>query len=170
MPDLARDAEFRERTQAQVADLSKTAWYHSIELPDGRVVPGVIGVEALRARLAHFPIPQDLHGKRVLDVGAATGWNSFALERRGAEVVAVDCVEFREFQLARELLGSRVEYRILDVDEAESGYARPVRLRDLFRCPVPFAASVAGIGKDLCTDARDRVCGVVCDAWGRVFA
>lgn len=117
MPDLAKDAEFRERTQAQVTDLSKTAWYHSIELPDGRVVPGVIGVEALRARLDHYPIPRDLHGKRALDVGAATGWNSFELERRGAEVVAVDCVEFREFQMARELLGSRVEYRILDVDE-----------------------------------------------------
>ncbi len=117
MTDLARDAEFRQRIQEEVATLSKDAWYHSIELPDGRVVPGVVGLEALRARMGRFPIPQDLHGKRVLDVGAATGWNSFELERRGAEVVAVDCVEFREFQTARELLGSRVEYRILDVDE-----------------------------------------------------
>jgi len=117
MTDLARDAEFRQRIQEEVATLSKDAWYHSIELPDGRVVPGVVGLEALRARMGRFPIPQDLRGKRVLDVGAATGWNSFELERRGAHVVAVDCVEFREFQTARELLGSHVEYRILDVDE-----------------------------------------------------
>ncbi len=117
MTDLARDAEFRQRIQEEVATLSKDAWYHSIELPDGRVVPGVIALEALRARIDRYPIPLDLHGKRVLDVGAATGWNSFELERRGAQVVAVDCVEFREFQMARELLGSHVEYRILDVDE-----------------------------------------------------
>jgi SAM-dependent methyltransferase len=117
MTDLARDAVFRQRIQEEVATLSKDAWYHSIELPGGRAVPGVVSLEALRARIGRYPIPQDLRGKRVLDVGAATGWNSFELERRGAEVVAVDCVEFREFLTARELLGSRVEYRILDVDE-----------------------------------------------------
>src|SRR5580700_2277090 len=117
MTDLARDAAFRQRIQEQVATLSKDAWYHSIELPDGQVVPGVVSLEALRARIGRYPIPQDLQGKRVLDVGAATGWNSFELEHRGAAVVAVDCVEFREFQTARELLGSHVEYRILDVDE-----------------------------------------------------
>ena len=120
MTDLARDAEFRQRIQDEVATLSKDAWYHSIALPDGRVVPGVVGLEALRTRFNRYPIPQDLRGKRVLDVGAATGWNSFELERRGADVVAIDCVEFREFQTARELLGSHVEYRILDVDELSS--------------------------------------------------
>jgi len=117
MTDLARDAAFRQRIQEEVASLSKGTWYHSIELPDGRVAPGVVGLEALQARIGRYPIPHNLRGKRVLDVGAATGWNSFELERRGAEVVAVDCVEFREFQMARELLGSQVEYRILDVDE-----------------------------------------------------
>ena len=39
------------------------------------------------------------------------------MERRGADVVAVDCVEFEEFHMARKLLGSSVDYRILDVDE-----------------------------------------------------
>jgi tRNA (mo5U34)-methyltransferase len=77
----------------------------------------LIGIDALKARIQSFPIPEDLHGKRVLDVGAASGWNSFEMERRGAEVVAVDCVEFEEFHMARKLLGSKVDYRILDVDE-----------------------------------------------------
>jgi tRNA (mo5U34)-methyltransferase len=77
----------------------------------------LIGIDALKARIRSFPIPEDLRGKRVLDVGAASGWNSFEMERRGADVVAVDCVEFEEFKMARGLLGSKVDYRILDVDE-----------------------------------------------------
>ena len=114
---LAQNPEFRDRTQQQVELLSKRGIYHSLELADGTVIPGLIGVDALKARIRSFPIPEDLHGKRVLDVGAASGWNSFEMERRGAEVVAVDCVEFEEFHMARKLLGSKVEYRILDVDE-----------------------------------------------------
>ena len=117
MTDLAKDADFRRRMQEGVAALTKDAWFHSIELPDGRLIPGVVSVEALKARLLRYPIPQDLSGKRVLDVGASTGWNSFELERRGAQVVAMDCVDLQEFRTARELLSSKVEYRVLDVDE-----------------------------------------------------
>lgn len=116
-PSLAQNPEFRDRTQEQVEQLSKHGIYHSLELADGTVIPGLIGIEQLKARIRSFPIPQDLRGKRVLDVGAASGWNSFEMERRGADVVAVDCVEFEEFHRARKLLGSQVDYRILDVDE-----------------------------------------------------
>jgi tRNA (mo5U34)-methyltransferase len=77
----------------------------------------MIGIEALKGRLAAFPIPADLTGKRVLDVGAWTGWCSFEMERRGAQVVAVDCIEFEEFREAHRMIGSKVDYRILDVDE-----------------------------------------------------
>ena len=37
------------------------------------------------------------------------------MERRGAEVLAVDSAEHTQFRVARELLGSKVEYRIGDV-------------------------------------------------------
>jgi tRNA (mo5U34)-methyltransferase len=114
---LTQSPEFHRRTQQQVDQLSKHGSYHSLELADGTVIPGLISIDALQARIRSFPIPQDLRGMRVLDVGAASGWNSFEMERRGAEVVAVDCVEFEEFHMARKLLGSRVDYRILDVDE-----------------------------------------------------
>jgi tRNA (mo5U34)-methyltransferase len=114
---LAQNPEFRDRTQQQVDQLSKRGCYHSLELADGTVIPGLIGIDALKARIRSFPIPEDLRGQRVLDVGAASGWNSFEMERRGADVVAVDCVEFEEFHMARKLLGSKVDYRILDVDE-----------------------------------------------------
>jgi len=113
----AGDPMFSELVQQQVALLSTKGWYHSIELPDGNVIQGMIGVDALKVRLAAFPIPADLTGKRVLDVGAWTGWCSFEMERRGAQVVAVDCIEFEEFREAHRMIGSQVDYRILDVEE-----------------------------------------------------
>lgn len=97
--------------------IEKGAWYHSIELPDGSLIAGLIKVEDQRARFDAFGIPADLRGARVLDVGAATGWCTFELERRGAEVVAVDCVEYEDFRVAHKLLGSRADYRILDMEE-----------------------------------------------------
>ncbi len=102
-----------------MAELSRKGHYHSLELNDGTVLPGFIGLETLRARVRSFPIPEDLRGRRVLDVGAASGWNAFEMERRGAEVVAVDCVEYSELPAVGELRGSRVDYRLLDVDELD---------------------------------------------------
>jgi tRNA (mo5U34)-methyltransferase len=116
---LANDPVFAARIQKYVADLSRKQHYHSLELNDGTVLPGLIGVEALRARVRAFPIPEDLIGRRVLDVGAASGWNAFEMERRGAEVVAVDCVEYSELREVGELRGSRIDYRLLDVDELD---------------------------------------------------
>jgi SAM-dependent methyltransferase len=109
--------EFTLRIQQQVAALSAKANYHSLELKDGRIIPGLVDVASLRARVDAFPIPADLRGRRVLDVGAASGWNSFEMERRGAEVMAIDCVQYDELPIARELLESRVDYRIADVTE-----------------------------------------------------
>ena len=116
---LANDPVFAARIQKYVADLSRKQHYHSLELNDGTVLPGLIGVEALRARVRAFPIPEDLIGRRVLDVGAASGWNAFEMVRRGAEVVAVDCVEYSELREVGELRGSRIDYRLLDVDELD---------------------------------------------------
>ena len=64
-----------------------------------------------------FGLLMDLRGKRVLDVGAWDGWFSFECERRGAEVVAVDCIPLETFLEAKELIGSKVEYLTLDVNE-----------------------------------------------------
>ena len=114
---LAGDSQFREKIQAQVEYLSTRGWFHSIELPGGGVIKGLQSVEDLREKLNAFPIPEDLRGKRVLDVGAWTGWFSFELERRGAEVAAMDCVDLEEFRTARELLGSQAKQLTLDVEE-----------------------------------------------------
>jgi len=96
-------------------ELERLGWYHSIELPDGRVIPGFQSVDQLRTRIAQFPLPADLRGKRVLDVGAWDGWFSFEMERRGAGVMAIDSIDQGRFRVAREMLGSRAEYRIENV-------------------------------------------------------
>src|SRR6266536_3723784 len=102
----ARNQAYTAETQKQIGELNRLGWYHSIELPDGRVIQGLQTVEQLRTRIAQFPIPQDLRGKRVLDIGAWDGWFSFEMERRGAEVVAIDSAEHTQFLYARDLLKS----------------------------------------------------------------
>ena len=113
----AGDRGFEERVQRLADQVHARFRYHSIELPDGSVLPGLQTIDHLRWRLDHFGLPADLRGKRVLDVGAWDGWFSFECERRGADVVAVDCVALDTFIEAKQLIGSKVEYLTLDVNE-----------------------------------------------------
>ena len=111
--------------QRQADELRRLGWYHSFELPDGAVITGHMSLDQQRFRLAQFPIPADLTGKRVLDIGAWDGWFGFELERRGASLVSVDLVKNERYLQARELLGSHAEYVVSDVYDlrpAEIGY------------------------------------------------
>ena len=74
-----------------------------------------MALDGQKHRIAQFPIPEDLRGKRVLDIGAWDGWFSFEMERRGAEVLAIDNWDNPRFHEVRRLLNSRVEYRQMDV-------------------------------------------------------
>jgi SAM-dependent methyltransferase len=114
------------------------AWYHTIDLPGAQSTPGHVDWRAYSERL----IGSDLTGLSALDVGTYDGFWAFELERRGADVVAVDLdrleasqwppanraallrdsvdrgVELgRGFSIAREALGSRVERVACDVLE-----------------------------------------------------
>lgn len=61
-------------------------WYHRIKLPGGVVTPGWAPLSTEK-----YGIPNDLTGKRVLDVGAWDGYWTFEALKRGAkEVVAID--------------------------------------------------------------------------------
>lgn len=113
----AGDRGFDDRVQQLAQRVQSRVRYHTIELPDGSVLPGLQSTGHLQWRLGLFELDEDLRGKRVLDIGAWDGWFSFECERRGAEVTAVDCVALNTFLEARELLGSRVEYLTLDLDE-----------------------------------------------------
>ncbi len=93
----------------------RTGWWHSFEVPGGLDIEGASTVAAQRMRLAQFPIPEDLRGKRVLDVGTWDGWFAMEMERRGAEVMAIDRFENPHFYEIHDLLKSRVDYRQLSV-------------------------------------------------------
>src|SRR3984893_3685747 len=98
-------------------ELAAKGWYHSFELPDGKVIDGFMTVEQQKRRYAQFPIPEDLRGKKLLDIGAWDGWFSFEAERHGAEVTAIDCVELATFLDIHARLKSKVDYRIMDFYE-----------------------------------------------------
>ena len=96
-------------------------WYHTIDLGGGVITRGV---DDSPLRLGRVQLPESLHGKTVLDVGAWDGFFSFECERRGAaRVVAADHFSWHGtgwgtkagFTLAREALGSRVEDVDIDV-------------------------------------------------------
>jgi tRNA (mo5U34)-methyltransferase len=49
--------------------------------------------------LPRYGLPQDLRGKRALDVGSADGFWAFELERRGADVTSLDVETFEDVDL-----------------------------------------------------------------------
>ncbi len=114
-----REARKRVNYSKQLAE---KGWYHSFELPGGTLIDGVVSLETEKERYARFPIPADLSGKRVLDIGTWDGWFAFEAERRGASVTAVDCVEIPHFRWVHRKLASKVDYRIVDLyDVPEAG-------------------------------------------------
>jgi tRNA (mo5U34)-methyltransferase len=116
---MSASAEVRERVAAQ-------RWYHTIELAPGLVTDGWFD---LRDHVGDYGLPDRMDGMRVLDVGTWDGFWAFEMERRGADVVALDVDHESEydwpprrrpakfsavprgdgFRLAHEILGSRVE-------------------------------------------------------------
>jgi SAM-dependent methyltransferase len=70
--------------------LAECRFYHTIELPG-------LGVQAgawdLRPGIDRYLGGLDFSGKRVLEIGTANGFVCFELERRGADVVALDLPE-----------------------------------------------------------------------------
>src|ERR1700722_11649961 len=111
----ARNEAITQETKQQIAELQALGFYHTIELPDGEVIPGLLSVERLRNRLTQYDIPADLRGKRVLDIGAWDGFYTFEMERRGAHVVALDLFRNEKFLLARDLVKSKAEYVVGDI-------------------------------------------------------
>jgi tRNA (mo5U34)-methyltransferase len=102
------------------------SWYHTLELAPGHVTKGWWDH---RPYVHRFGLPERMDGMRALDVGTWDGFWAFEMERRGAEVVALDLDDERDldwpprrrpaefpdrprgagFELAREILGSRVK-------------------------------------------------------------
>jgi tRNA (mo5U34)-methyltransferase len=91
----------------------------------------------MRQYVPQYGLPDSLAGKRVLEVGTWDGFWAFELERRGAEVVAIDLddendldwpprrrtpnpdlVRGEGFRIAKELLDSKVERVVCSIYNA----------------------------------------------------
>jgi tRNA (mo5U34)-methyltransferase len=108
-------------TSSQKRELiaSRSDWFHSIDVGNGLVTPGVCPATYQQFEWDTLQLPADMTGLRVLDIGTYDGYFAFECERRGAEVVAVDIhpEDCRCFALAKRLLGSRVTYHQMSVYE-----------------------------------------------------
>jgi len=84
-------------------------WYHRIEIRPGIITPGINDSPAV---LRILNIPEDCSGLKVLDLGTRDGFYAFELEKRGANVVAIDYfpADKTGFKVAAELLNSKVNY------------------------------------------------------------
>jgi len=70
-----------------IGELQRCLFYHTMDLPG---VGTVTGDWDLRPGIADYLANTRLDGRRVLDVGTASGFLAFSAERFGAEVVAFD--------------------------------------------------------------------------------
>ena len=107
-------------------EVSKLIWYHTIDLGHGIVTPGIYDH---RRYLEFYGIP---------DIGAASGFFSFEMEKRGAEGTAMDLPKWMDhdfgalylpdrplddlenylhkpFELAAKILGSRLKKRHINI-------------------------------------------------------
>jgi SAM-dependent methyltransferase len=71
----------------KVEDVADCYFYHTMELPGYGVVNGEWD---LRGRVDDYLGKVGFTGKRVLEIGPASGFLAFEMEKRGAEVVSVE--------------------------------------------------------------------------------
>jgi 2-polyprenyl-3-methyl-5-hydroxy-6-metoxy-1,4-benzoquinol methylase len=102
---------------------SVSYWNHTIKL--GHIAtPGLSSLEYQNFKSQ--AIPQNLEDKTVLDIGSNNGYFSFLCEERGAKrVVAIDDMVqsppdiLRGFEIAKQILRSKAEFKKLSVYEVE---------------------------------------------------
>ncbi len=155
------------------AAVDNEVWYHKIDLPHGIQTAGWAPLDA-----SLYKLPDDLTGKRVLDVGAWDGyWTFEALKRGAAEVVAIENFtdtiyeneqrSWHTFHLCREALGysreqaKTLEMSVYDVTPARLGHFDVVLFFGvLYHCRHPLLAL-----DQLATVTNERICieSAVCD-------
>jgi tRNA (mo5U34)-methyltransferase len=106
------------------AQIEAANWYHSFEVLPGR--PGQAPTDARKVFDDRFKLPANLEGKRALDIGALDGPYTFELERRGADVTAVDIQhpDRTGFNTAKRLRSSKARYiqgNVYEIDRILDG-------------------------------------------------
>lgn len=79
-----------------IDDLGDCYFYHTMDIPGHGTIQGEWD---LRGREAEYLGNVDLSGKRVLELGTASGHLCFAMEKMGAEVVAYDLDENQQWDI-----------------------------------------------------------------------
>ena len=124
-------------------DLQQFGRYHSLTLPGGERLDGLISEATLQRRIEKLGVPLSLSGKRALDIGCWDGWFSFELERRGATVTAIDLVEQPSMRKAISEMNSRVDYRartVYDLDPRDGQFEIVLCLGVLYHLKHPLLA------------------------------
>ncbi len=95
-------------------------WHSPIDLGHGINTKPGRAERRFRRRLELLQIPTDLKGKRVLDVGTWDGYFALELERRGAQVHAIDLWNdnaLNQFQFVLKAKNSKITHSRLDVHD-----------------------------------------------------
>ena len=95
-------------------------WHSPIRLSETIVTGNKRQEKRFQRRLRLFDLPEDLTGKRVLDIGTWDGYFALELERRGADVTAVDIwseEQYEKFRFVLETTGSKISHRRIDVHD-----------------------------------------------------
>ncbi len=108
----------QEQIRAQVEELGP--WFHNLDLNGVATAPEhFLGdYPAVKWRRFSTALPQDLHGKSVLDIGCNAGFYSMEMKRRGAtRVLGIDSDEdyLRQARFAAKVNGFDIEFRNLSV-------------------------------------------------------
>jgi len=95
-------------------------WFQKIEVLPGFYSNGWSNPRL--EKLPYFGLPEDLTGKRVLDIGCAEGFFSFEAEKRGArEVIGIDSFpdSVRRFNIVKEARQSAATAFLMNVYDLE---------------------------------------------------
>jgi SAM-dependent methyltransferase len=133
-----------------LADVSRYYWYHTIDLGNGLITPGVYDY---RDTIGTFGFPKDMRGMTVLDVGSATGFFAFEFERRGAQVVSL---ELPSLEALDRFPGQSLESVLVKIDrmmfpeEQHRGHSAADLYEYLLEGPFRFCAERLGSRVERC--------------------
>ncbi len=125
-------------------------WFHNLHLPDGvQTAPDhpLGDFPSFKWREIAASVPEDLGGRRALDIGCNAGFYSFQLAARGASVVGLDLDEhyLRQARWAAEMMDpdGRVEFRqgqVYDIVDEPQAFDLVLFLGVLYHLRYPLLA------------------------------
>jgi tRNA (mo5U34)-methyltransferase len=116
-----------------LSEVNSLPWFHSIQLGEGVITPGVKSADVLRCE-ADVAFKRLEPGMTVIDIGAWDGFFSFEAKKRGASrVLATDHFSWvgggwgtkRSFDLAKKVLELEIDERVIDPLEICSDTVEP---------------------------------------------